>query len=147
VVLLEDVGALVGLVFALVGVSVATVTGDGRWDGLGAMAIGTLLVIIAVFLAMEMSSMLVGESALPEEQAAIFAALEQTAGVDRVIHLRTMHVGGDELLVAAKIAVAAGDSAAQVARIINEAEEALRTVAPTARYVFLEPDLDLPVLG
>jgi cation diffusion facilitator family transporter len=142
VVLLEDTGALVGLVFALIGVGMATLTGDGRWDGLGAMAVGTLLVVIAVFLAFEMSSMLVGESALPEQDAAIRRALEDTEEVDRVIHLKTLHVGPDELLVAAKIAIGGEDDAASIARGIDTAEAAVRAVVPTARYIYLEPDLD-----
>lgn len=142
VVLLEDTGALVGLVFALIGVGMATLTGDGRWDGLGAMAVGTLLVVIAVFLAFEMSSMLVGESALPEQDAAIRQALEDTEEVDRVIHLKTLHVGPDELLVAAKIAIGGEDDAASIARGIDTAEAAVRAVVPTARYIYLEPDLD-----
>ena len=96
VILLEDAGALVGLLFALIGVGMAVLTGDGRWDAVGAMAVGTLLLIIAVFLALEMATMLVGESALPEEVAAIRAALESAPLVERVIHLRTMHVGPDE---------------------------------------------------
>ncbi|MEZ5117153.1 MAG: cation diffusion facilitator family transporter [Candidatus Nanopelagicales bacterium] len=142
VILLEDSGALVGLVFALVGVSLAVVTGDGRWDGLGAMAVGVLLVVIAVVLAVEMASMLVGESALPEEDAAIRAALESSELVDRVIHLRTLHVGPDELLVAAKIAVGKDDTGSQIAAGIDSAERALRAAVPSATYVFLEPDLD-----
>lgn len=142
VVLLEDFGALIGLVFALIGVGMATVTGDGRWDGLGAMAVGTLLVIIAVFLAFEMSSMLVGESALPEQQAAIQQALAATDLVDRVIHLRTLHVGPDELLVGAKIAIGGGDDAATIAAGIDAAETAIRLAVPTARYIYIEPDLD-----
>lgn len=142
VILLEDFGALIGLVFALIGVSMATVTGDGRWDGLGAMAVGTLLVIIAVFLAFEMSSMLVGESALPEQQAAIQQALAATDLVDRVIHLRTLHVGPDELLVGAKIAIGGGGDAATIAAGIDAAETAIRSAVPTARYIYIEPDLD-----
>jgi cation diffusion facilitator family transporter len=142
VVLLEDFGALIGLVFALIGVGMATVTGDGRWDGLGAMAVGTLLVIIAVFLAFEMSSMLVGESALPEQQAAIQQALAATDLVDRVIHLRTLHVGPDELLVGAKIAIGGGGDAATIAAGIDAAETAIRSAVPTARYIYIEPDLD-----
>ena len=90
VVLLEDAGALVGLMFALVGVSLAVVTGDARWDGVGALAIGSLLLVIAVVLALEMSSMLVGESAVPVQTAAILAALESEPLVVRVIHLRTL---------------------------------------------------------
>ena len=142
VILLEDSGALVGLVFALFGVGMAVLTGDGRWDAVGAIAVGTLLVVIAIFLAMEMTAMLVGESALPEEVAAIRAALESSDGVLRVIHLRTLHVGPDELLVAAKIAIANNDTGAQIARDIDAAEKSLREAVPTAKYVFLEPDLD-----
>jgi cation diffusion facilitator family transporter len=142
VILLEDAGALVGLMFALTGVGLAVVTDDGRYDALGAMAVGTLLVVIAVFLAMEMTTMLVGEGALPEEVAAIRLALESSTGVTRVIHLRTLHVGPDELLVAAKIAIRHNDTGAQIAKDIDEAEIALRAAVPTARYVFLEPDLD-----
>ena len=142
VILLEDLGALVGLVFALFGVSMAVVTGDGRWDGLGAMAVGTLLVVIAVFLAFEMAAMLVGESALPEEDAAIRAALASSPLVDRVIHVRTLHVGPDELLVAAKIAIGKSDTGQEIAAGIDDAEARLRAAVPTAAYVFLEPDID-----
>jgi divalent metal cation (Fe/Co/Zn/Cd) transporter len=142
VILLEDAGALVGLVLALFGVSMAVVTGDGRWDGIGAMSIGVLLVVIAIFLAMEMSAMLVGESALPEEVEAIRAALESSDGVLRVIHLRTVHSGPDELLVAAKIAVAHSATGVEIARDIDDAEAKLRAAVPSAKYVFLEPDID-----
>ena len=142
VVLLEDFGALIGLMFALFGVSMAWYTGDGRWDGLGAMAVGTLLVVIAVFLAFEMSSMLVGEAALPEQEEAIAKALADTELVDRVIHMRTLHVGPDELLVATKVAIGSDDTAAGIAAGIDEAEKAIRAAVPTARYIFIEPDLD-----
>jgi cation diffusion facilitator family transporter len=142
VILLEDSGALVGLLFALAGVGLAVLTGNGQFDAMGAMAVGTLLVVIAVFLAIEMTNMLVGESALPEEVTAIREALEGSDGVLRVIHLRTLHVGPDELLVAAKIAVAHGDTGAEIALDIDSAEAAVRAAVPTARYIFLEPDLD-----
>ena len=142
VILLEDAGALLGLVFAMLGVSLAVITGNGRFDALGAMAVGTLLVVIAIFLAIEMTAMLVGEGALPEEVAAIRAALEASSGVRRVIHLRTLHVGPDELLVAAKIAIRHNGTGEEIARDIDAAEVALRAAVPTARYVFLEPDLD-----
>ena len=142
VILLEDAGALTGLVLALLGVGAAVITGDGRFDAVGAMGIGTLLIVIAIFLAIEMTAMLVGESALPEEVAAIRKALEDSSGVERVIHLRTMHVGPDELLVAAKIAIHESDTGAQIARAINEAEASLRSAVPSAKYIFLEPDLD-----
>jgi cation diffusion facilitator family transporter len=142
VVLLEDAGALVGLVLAIVGVSLAEITGDGRWDGVGSFAIGTLLIIIAIFLSLEMSSMLVGEGALPGDEAAIRKALEDEPGIDRVIHLRTLHLGPDQLLVAAKIAIGPADTAVEVANAIDSAEARLRAVVPSATYVFLEPDID-----
>ena len=142
VVLLEDAGALVGLVFALLGVSLAVATGDGRWDGVGALAIGSLLLVIAVFLAVEMSSMLVGESAVPEQTAAILAALESEPLVTRVIHLRTLHTGPDDVMVAAKIGVRHDDTAAAVAAAIDSAESRVRDAVPEARWIYLEPDLD-----
>lgn len=142
VILLEDAGALVGLMLALSGVSAAVITGDGRFDAVGAMGVGTLLIVIAIFLAIEMVEMLIGESALPEEVDAIRAALEGSDGVERVIHLRTMHVGPDELLVAAKIAIHHSDTGREIAADIDNAEKALRAAVPTARYIFLEPDLD-----
>ncbi|MDD2857723.1 MAG: cation diffusion facilitator family transporter [Candidatus Nanopelagicales bacterium] len=142
VILLEDAGALVGLCFALAGVGLAVITGNGRFDAMGAMAVGLLLVVIAMFLSREMTTMLVGESALPEEVEAIRTALESSGGVLRVIHLRTMHVGPDELLVGAKIAVAHSGTGLEIAADIDDAERALRAAVPTARYVFLEPDID-----
>ena len=140
VILLEDFGALVGLVLALFGVGMAVVTDDGRWDGLGAMSIGTLLIIIAIILVREMISMLVGESALPEEYAAAVTALESAPLVERVIHLRTLHVGPDELLVGAKISVSSNATAQDIVTGIDAAEKSLRAQLPSARYVFIEPD-------
>jgi cation diffusion facilitator family transporter len=142
VILLEDFGAIIGLNFALIGVSAAVITGDGRWDGLGAMAIGSLLIIIAIILVREMAGLLIGEGALPEEYDAVHAALISAPLVDRVIHLRTLHVGPDALLVGAKIAITKTDSAAEIAQGIDEAERLLRIAVPSAQYVFLEPDLD-----
>ena len=140
VILLEDFGALIGLVFALTGVSLAVATGDGRWDGLGAMAIGVLLIVIAFILVREMASMLIGEAALPEEVESVRRALDGAPIVTSVIHLRTLHIGPDELLVAAKIGVASDKTAEQIVRGIDEAEVLLRSAVPTAKYVFLEPD-------
>jgi cation diffusion facilitator family transporter len=142
VVLLEDFGALIGLSFAMVGVVASTLTGNGVWDGIGSTAIGMLLLVIAVFLATEMASMLIGEGAIPEEQELIRQALEDTPDVDRVIHLKTFHMGPDDLLVAAKIAVDKADSAGLIARAINAAEQRVRDVVPSATYIYLEPDLD-----
>jgi divalent metal cation (Fe/Co/Zn/Cd) transporter len=118
----------------------ASITGDGKWDGLGAMAIGLLLIVIAIILVREMTSMLIGESALPEEIEAVRRALDSAEIVTSVIHLRTLHVGPDELLVAAKIGVAADRTAQQIVLGIDQAEVALRQAVPTAIYIFLEPD-------
>ncbi len=142
VVLLEDFGALVGLTFALIGVGMSVVTGTGLWDGIGSTMIGMLLLVIAVFLSLEMSSMLIGEGAIPEEQEKIRAALEAGDDVERIIHLRTLHVGPDDILVAAKIAVDGADTAAEIVEAIDAAERRVRDVVPTATYIYLEPDLD-----
>lgn len=141
VVMLEDFGALVGLVLALAGVTLAVVTGSGVWDGVGTLCIGVLLGVIAVVLAVEMKSLLIGESAAPEVVDRICAALIAGPEIERVIHLRTMHLGPDELLVAAKVAVAHDDTAAAVAHGIDAAEGRVRAAVPIARVIYLEPDL------
>jgi len=141
VVLLEDLAALCGLVLALFGVGLTLLTGDGRWDAAGTALIGLLLVAVAAVLAVEMGSLLVGESAGAEHLAAIEAALPG-GGVERIIHMKTLHLGPDEVLVAAKIAVAATGSARDVARTIDEAEVRIRTAVPIARVIYLEPDID-----
>jgi cation diffusion facilitator family transporter len=142
VVLLEDTGALVGLVFALGGVGLTMLTGDPVWDGVGTVFIGVLLGAIAVILMVEMHSLLIGEGATAEEGRAIRTALEQTTNVDRIIHLRTQYLGPDEMLVGAKIALAAETDLATVAATIDDAEAAVRAVVPAARVIYLEPDLD-----
>jgi cation diffusion facilitator family transporter len=142
VVLLEDFAALVGLVLALLGVGLTLLTGDGVWDGVGTLAIGLLLGCVAVVLAVETKSLLIGEAATGEQVAAITAALADGAEVDRVIHLRTLHLGPDELLVAAKIAVPGEQSAARIAAAIDAAEARIRAAVPIARVIYLEPDLD-----
>jgi cation diffusion facilitator family transporter len=143
VVLLEDSGALVGLVLALFGVGLTLLTGDGRWDAVGTAGIGILLVTIAVVLAIETTSLLLGESATDEHVATIREALVGE-GVPSVIHLRTMHLGPDELLVAAKIEVAAATTAAHVAEAIDAAERRVRAAVPIARVIYLEPDVRRP---
>jgi divalent metal cation (Fe/Co/Zn/Cd) transporter len=139
VVLLEDTAALLGLVLALLGVGLATLTGNGTFDGIGTVAIGLLLLVVAVILAVETKSLLLGESATPEDQRKIVAALED--GRFSVIHMRTLHLGPDEILVAAKIAVAHDDTAAGIAAGIDDAERRIRDAVPMARVIYLEPDL------
>ncbi len=141
VVLLEDLAALIGLVLALGGVGLTLLTGDGVWDGVGTLAIGVLLVGVAVVLAVETKSLLLGEGATPDVIRRIEAALVADPSVLRVIHMKTLHLGPDELLVAAKIAVVPTDSAAEVAADIDAAEARVRAAAPVARVIYLEPDI------
>ncbi|MBM7173360.1 cation diffusion facilitator family transporter [Streptomyces sp. G44] len=141
VVLLEDLGALVGLILALCGVGLALATGDGVWDGIGTLCIGILLIAIAIILAAETKSLLLGEAAGAEEVTKIEKALVDGDTVTKVIHMRTLHLGPEELLVAAKIAVQHDDTAAEVAAAINSAEDRIRAAVPIARVIYLEPDI------
>ncbi|MFF3452416.1 cation diffusion facilitator family transporter [Streptomyces sp. NPDC002667] len=141
VVLLEDFGALIGLVLALGGVGLSLLTGDGVWDGIGTVCIGVLLILIALVLAAETKSLLLGESAGPEETAKIEAAMVDGDTVTGIIHMRTLHLGPEELLIAAKIAVQHDDTAAEVARAIDAAEARIRAAVPIARVIYLEPDI------
>lgn len=140
VVLLEDMGALLGLVLALAGVTAATVTGEERFDAAGSLAIGALLLVIALVLAIEMKSLLIGESAAPAVVARIREVIEGSPEVRRIIHMRTLHLGPEELLVAAKLDFGATGVEA-VARAIDAVEARLRRAVPVARVVYLEPDL------
>jgi len=141
VVLLEDAGALFGLVLALLGVGLSTITGDPVWDAVGTICIGVLLGVIAVILIVEMKSLLIGEGASSAELDTIVDEL--AAGkVQRVIHIRTQYIGPDELLVAAKIALNPGLSLSEVAEAIDAAEIRVRNKVPSARLIYLEPDLD-----
>ena len=146
-VLLEDSGALVGLVFALIGVGLTMLTGNPVWDGIGTVAIGVLLGVIAVVLMVEMHSLLIGEGATRDEERAIRAAIEQTENIDRLIHLRTQYLGPEEMLVGAKIALAASTDLATVAATIDAAEVAIRAAVPAAQVIYLEPDLDRALTG
>ncbi|MFF2655592.1 cation diffusion facilitator family transporter [Streptomyces sp. NPDC058045] len=141
VVLLEDFGALIGLVLALGGVGLAVATGNGVWDGIGTVCIGVLLIAIALVLATETKSLLLGESAGPAEVARIEQAAVDGDTVTRVIHMRTLHLGPEELLVAAKIAVRHDGTAPEIATAIDAAETRIREAVPIARVIYLEPDI------
>lgn len=141
VVLLEDFAALIGLAFALLGIGLSLGLDEPRWDGAGTLAIGLLLLVVAIVLAVETHGMLVGEAATADQVRAIRTALESTPAVAGVLSLRTLHLGPEELLVAAKIGLAPDLTMARVAATIDDAEERLRTAIPTARLVYLEPDL------
>ncbi|WP_115850971.1 cation diffusion facilitator family transporter [Thermasporomyces composti] len=142
VILLEDFAALMGLVLALLGVCLTLATGNGMWDGIGSMAIGALLVVVAAVLAAEMKSLLIGESATPELVERLERAMLAEPLVDRIIHMRTLHLGPEELLVAAKIAVTSHDTAAEIAKAIDAAERRMREAVPLRLIIYLEPDLD-----
>jgi cation diffusion facilitator family transporter len=139
VVLLEDFGALVGLVLALAGVSLSLITGDAVWDGVATVCIGVLLGVIALALCIEMRSMLLGEAAADTEREKIAAALQSTSGVERLINFRTMHLSPDEVLLTAKIEVAPHLLATQVADVVDAAEAAVRSAVPIAKLIYLEP--------
>lgn len=141
VVMLEDSAAVLGLFFALLGIGLSLLTGNGIYDALGSGLIGLLLVVVAVILGREMLSLLEGESAAEGDRSAIRGALTGTDGVDGVIHMRTVHLGPETILVAAKIAVKPGDLASEVARIIDDAESRVRTAVPAVGPLYLEPDI------
>lgn len=140
VILLEDFGALVGLVFALFGVSATLLTGDGRWDAVGTAAIGTLLVCIAIVLARETREMLLGESATEEDIVRIRGALAES-GYPDIIHLRTVHLGPEDILVTAKVAADGDEPLRVVSARTDAAEAAIRAAVPTVRLIFIEPDV------
>lgn len=141
VVLLEDFGALIGLVLALLGVGLTVITGDSIFDAFGTIAIGLLLGVIAVILIIEMKSLLIGEGATGPVLTRITDGLTG-GGVARVLHVRTQYIGPEELLVAAKIALTPGLAVEDVAREIDAAEARVREAVPDARLIYLEPDLD-----
>ena len=141
VVLLEDFGALIGLLFALTGVGLAEATGDARWDGLGTLAIGTLLSCLAIVLAVEMKSLLLGESATAAVEDAIRQAIDADLEVERLIHLRTEHLGPEELLVGAKISFHGHLTMPALAAAIDRVEVGVRAAVPAARVIYIEPDV------
>jgi cation diffusion facilitator family transporter len=139
VVLLEDFGALIGLFFALAGITLSEVTGEPAFDALGSIAIGLLLGVIAVVLAVEMKSLLIGEAAAPAEEQAIVDTIEADPDVERLIHLRTQHLGPEELLVAAKVELGP-ETMSRLGAAIDDLERRIRGAVPTARVIYIEPD-------
>jgi cation diffusion facilitator family transporter len=141
VVLLEDLGALVGLILALAAVVTAHVTGDAVWDGYGTLAIGVLLIVIATILAIEMKGLLIGEAASEADQQRIAAAIEIEPSVTRLLHMRTLHIGPDELLVGAKIELVSDLTVEEATEVVNRVETSVRRAVPAARMLYLEPDV------
>lgn len=141
VVLLEDVAALIGLVFALFGVGLTAITGNGVFDAIGTLLIGTLLIAVAIVLGIETKSLLVGEGASDDDIAAIERAVLDGGEVERIIHMKTLYLGPEELLVATKVAVAGDDRLADVANAIDVVEARIRKAVPIARVIYIEPDV------
>jgi cation diffusion facilitator family transporter len=144
VVLLEDIAALLGLVFALVAVSLAVLTGNSLFDGIGTVLIGLLLIVVAILLGLEMKSLLVGEGATAGDTERIKAAVVAGDDVERIIHMKSLYLGPDELMVGMKIAVSARASAGDVAAAIDAVERRVRDAVPVARVIYIEPDIDRP---
>ena len=145
VVLLEDTAAELGLAFAFLGVGLAALTGDPLYDALGTLAIGALLAVVAVVLGFEMYSLLLGEAASPEEQTTIRDTLTATPGLAHLLQLRTMHLGPDDLLVVGGLEIDRARSAADAAAVIDAAQARVREALPSARVIYLEPDLPAAV--
>lgn len=144
VLLLEDSGALLGLLVAFVALVVTAATGDTVYDAAGSLVIGALLAFNSILLGIEMVSLLVGESASAEQLATIEHALASTAGISTVVHLRALHLGPEELLVGAKVIFARGMSADEAAVVVDEAEVAIRSALPTAHWIYIEPGVERP---
>jgi cation diffusion facilitator family transporter len=141
VVLLEDCAALIGLTFAFLGVGLTIVTGNAQWDAIGTLAIGALLIAVAIVLGIETQSLLVGEGANEEDAQKINDAINGHSEVEALIHIKTLYLGPDELMVAAKVAFAAKTTLADVARSINAVEASIRAAVPIARVIYIEPDV------
>ena len=146
VVLLEDTGALVGLTFALFGVGLTLITGNTMFDALGTLMIGVLLIIIAIILGIETKSLLVGEGANRSDYDRIVDAISSGPDVEKLIHIKTLYLGPDELMVAAKIALTADKTVREAADDIDEIERRIRAAVPAARVIYLEPDVYRPAL-
>jgi len=144
VVLLEDFAALIGLVLALSGVGLTIVTGNPVFDAIGTLCIGVLLVLVAIVLGIETKSLLVGEGANPADTVAIRDAINAHDEVEALIHMKTLYLGPEELLVAAKVAFARTRSLGDVSESINQLEVAIRAAVPSARVIYIEPDVYLP---
>lgn len=141
VVLLEDCAALIGLTFAFLGVGLTIITGNAQWDAIGTLAIGGLLIAVAVVLGIETKSLLVGEGANEKDAQKINDAINGHSEVEALIHIKTLYLGPDELMVAAKVAFAAKTTLADVARSINAIEASIRAAVPAARVIYIEPDV------
>ena len=141
VVLLEDVAALIGLVFAFIGVGLTWITGNSVFDAIGTLFIGTLLIVVAIVLGMETKSLLVGEGANDDDLEKIEQAILAGPEAERIIHMKTLYLGPDELLVAAKVGFHADQKLLEVSTAVNVIEQRVRHAVPSARVIYIEPDV------
>ncbi|MDR7187234.1 cation diffusion facilitator family transporter [Microbacterium sp. BE35] len=144
VVLLEDIAALTGLVFALFGVGMTVITHNPVFDAIGTLMIGTLLILVAITLGIETKSLLVGEGATDADHDRIVDAIHNGPEVEKIIHIKTLYLGPDELLVAAKLGFASDAPLAHVASDIDRVEARVRAAVPAARVIYFEPDIYRP---
>lgn len=137
--LFEDAAALAGLILAAAGLGLESLTGSPVWDGAASIAIGLLLIVVAYRLGRDSRDGLIGHAVDPDEQHVIAEVIRGTEGVDDVVELRTMHLGPDNVIVAAEVAFSEGISGDQVEDIAGDIDEALRQRLPVRPHVFLDP--------
>jgi divalent metal cation (Fe/Co/Zn/Cd) transporter len=143
----ENSAAVLGLALAMGSLFIAWQTGDARWDAVGSLAIGVVLIAVAIFLAVEVKSLLVGESADPEIESAVREAVAEQDGVDKVLRVITVQQGPGEVMVALKLHFESTLDSPGIARVINEFENRLRKKRPEVKWCFVEPDIDRPVVA
>jgi cation diffusion facilitator family transporter len=139
VALFEDSAAMVGLVFAAVGVTMRELTGSAAWDGGASIAIGVLLIVVAVKLGMDSKDLLIGRAASPEMERVIREEIESQPGVDALLELRTMHMGPDAIIVGARVALNDDLRADQAEDLADEVDRALAEKLPVQAHVFIDP--------
>ena len=137
----EDAAALFGLVFALIAILIAVVTGNPVWDAVGTIAIGVLLIVVAVFVAIEVKALLIGQSIDPARQKEMLAFLEGRPEVVRIINLLTLQLGTDAL-VSVHAQMRESDDAQVLAAQIDNVERDLKQAFPEVRFSFFEPDIE-----
>src|SRR5207247_2975165 len=137
--LFEDTAAVIGLVLAAAGLALSQLTGSPVWDAAASMAIGALLIVVAVRLGLDSRELLIGRAAGPAEQQVIRAEIEQTPGVDALIELLTMHLGPDDLLVAARVDFSGDISGDETEDLASKIDRQLAERLSVTPHVFIDP--------
>ena len=141
VVLLEDAGALFGMVIALAAISLGKITGEPIWDGIGTLSIGVLLGVIAIILAREMHSLIIGEAASEKDLSKIVNIIESNSQVAQLVEMRTQHLGPDEILIGVRVAFRENLQTKEIANLINQLEADIRIELKNAGPIFIEPEI------